>query len=94
MSLQLSDSITLRINRHSEITCFLDTLFFFFFGSYSRFQEAGRGLWGGWNWLGAAWLSYFLRSGARVGHSPLQGSHLLGWGLAKAGLLVQLPGCG
>lgn len=31
MSLQSSDSITLRINHHSEITCFLDTLFFFFF---------------------------------------------------------------
>ena len=29
MSLQSSDSITLRINRHSEITCFLDTLTFF-----------------------------------------------------------------
>ena len=62
MSLQSSDSITLRINRHSEITCFLDTLTFFF-GSYGRFQEAGRGLWGGWNWVGAAWLGYFLRGG-------------------------------
>lgn len=60
MSLQSSDSITLRINHHSEITCFLDTLFFFFFWQLQQIPRSRERLMG-WVELGGgclAWLFF------------------------------------
>ena len=45
----------------------------------------------GWVELGGGCLAWlFFEGGGRVGHSPLQGLHLLSWGSAKAGPVARL----
>ena len=49
MSLQSSDSITLRINGHAEIMCFLDTLTFFW-AARADSKRQGEAWVGGTGW--------------------------------------------
>lgn len=49
MSLQSSDSITLRINGHAEIMCFLDTLTFFL-AAMADSKRQGEAWVGGTGW--------------------------------------------